>query len=125
MTYNGGGGRPGNGWDGHLPSDKMERAILNAMEGIEDEDGKKSAFLNTDEQEVACARAHLERARMSEASHPPGTESDPTRSRTRRRPSSARGATTPDQRACARTLDGTTLSNSCRRRRTRCGVRSS
>ena len=63
MTYNGGGGRPGNGWDGHLPSDKMERAILNAMEGIEDEDGKKSAFLNTDEQEVACARARISNAR--------------------------------------------------------------
>jgi hypothetical protein len=50
MAY--GGGRAGNGWDGHLPSDKMEMAILNAMEGIEDEDGNKASFLNTEEPEV-------------------------------------------------------------------------
>ena len=49
-----GNGRAGNGWDGHLPSDKTERAILNAMDGIEDEDGNKSSFLNTEEPEV-CA----------------------------------------------------------------------
>ena len=57
MTYNGGGGRPGNGWDGHLPSDKMERAILNAIEGIEDEDGNTSSMLKADSEEVcACQR---------------------------------------------------------------------
>ncbi len=54
--YEGGGGRAGNGWDGHLPSDKMERAILNAMEGIEDEDGKTNGFLKTDDDEMTVFR---------------------------------------------------------------------
>jgi len=51
-----GNGRAGNGWDGHLPSDKTERAILNAMDGIEDEDGNKSSFLNTEEPEKTMFR---------------------------------------------------------------------
>ena len=50
------GGRPGNNWDGHLPSDKMERAILNASEGIEDEDGKTNGFLKQDDDEMAVFR---------------------------------------------------------------------
>ena len=30
---------PGTNWNGHLPSDKIEREIYFAMEGVEDEDG--------------------------------------------------------------------------------------
>ena len=50
------GGRPGNGWDGHLPSNKMERAILDAIEGREDEDGNVSSFLRKDDPEMAVFR---------------------------------------------------------------------
>ena len=52
------GGRPGHNWDGHLPSDKMERAILFASEGIEDEDGKVigGGFLKQDDDEMAVFR---------------------------------------------------------------------
>ena len=50
--YNGGGGRPGNNWDGHLPSDPMERKILNAIEGIEDEDGRPEGFLKQDDEDM-------------------------------------------------------------------------
>lgn len=50
------GGRPGNGWDGHLPSNKMERAILDAIEGQEDEDGNVSSFLRKDDPEMAVFR---------------------------------------------------------------------
>lgn len=58
--YSGGYGRPGHNWDGHLPSDKMEMAILNAIEGQEDDDGNKSsAFLAGDDQpDVIHYRTH-------------------------------------------------------------------
>jgi hypothetical protein len=48
--------RPGNSWDGHLPSCKMERAILNAMDEQEDEDGNLSSFLKLDDPEMAVFR---------------------------------------------------------------------
>jgi len=38
-------GRPGTNWNGHLPSNKMEREILNAIDAIEDDDGHVSAFM--------------------------------------------------------------------------------
>ena len=46
----------GNAWDGHLPSDPMERKILNAIEGIEDEDGNAPDFLKTDDPEMVAFR---------------------------------------------------------------------
>ena len=39
-------GRPGTNWNGHLPSNKMEMEILNAIDAIEDEDGQVSQFMN-------------------------------------------------------------------------------
>jgi hypothetical protein len=48
--------RPGNNWDGHLPSCKMERAILNAMDEQEDEDGNLQSFLKLDDPEMAVFR---------------------------------------------------------------------
>ena len=38
--------RPGTNWNGHLPSNHMEREILNAIDSIEDEDGQVSNFMN-------------------------------------------------------------------------------
>ena len=46
----------GNAWDGPLPSDPMERKILNAIEGIEDEDGNAPDFLKTDDPEMVAFR---------------------------------------------------------------------
>lgn len=39
---------PGTGWNGHLPSNRLEREILNAIDGFEDDDGNKSTFLIPD-----------------------------------------------------------------------------
>ena len=44
----GGHSMPFSGWDGHLPSDPIERKILDAIDGFEDDDGNKlgTDFLN-------------------------------------------------------------------------------
>ena len=38
-------GIPGTNWNGHLPSNRMEREILNAIDAIEDEEGAVSTFM--------------------------------------------------------------------------------
>jgi hypothetical protein len=38
-------GRPGTNWNGHLPSNRLEREILNAIDGIEDEQGNAPSFM--------------------------------------------------------------------------------
>ena len=48
--------RPGNNWNGHLPSNKMEREILNCIDGQEDEDGNLSSFLRQEDPEMAVFR---------------------------------------------------------------------
>ena len=45
-------GRPGTNWNGHLPSNKMEREILNAIDQIEDEDGNVSNFMDPGEEPI-------------------------------------------------------------------------
>ena len=60
-----GNGHAGNGWDGHLPSNKLERELINAIEGIEDEDGNKSKMFNCDELEVRTQLLPTHRPPMS------------------------------------------------------------
>jgi len=47
----------GTGWDGHLPSNKLEREIINAIEGFEDEDGKTNGLLSQDDPDMAMVRS--------------------------------------------------------------------